>query len=186
MDPADGPANGNAWVPVDDGEAQLEVDYDGLTQTFDLDTGERSPGPADPFYDLATTPADCPPSGPGRDVRGMQYSITCQMSPITSVPYVADLGWAQEGRTWLVFDLTLTPSPFRWSSTGDLEQPYASYRVDAQSGSASSGDSEAVVLAESDLSADVYTATYAVPADAGGPGRCPLPSRCPGGWRHWW
>lgn len=169
MDPADGPANGVAWVPVDDGEAQLHVAYDGLTQTFDLDSGERTPGPADGFYDLAAAPADCPAVGPGRDVRGMQYTITCQISPITAVPYLAGEGWAEDGRTWLVFDLTLTPSPFRWSPTGDLGQPYASYRVDAQSGSAVSGDGEAVVLAETDLAADVYTATYAVPADAGGP-----------------
>ena len=168
LDPADGPANGSAWVPVD-GEAQLEVSYDGLTQTFDLDTGEREPGPADDFYDLAPTPADCPASGPGRGGQGMQYSITCEISPITSVPYVAGQGWAEEGSTWLVFDLTLTPTQFRWSSTGDLAQPYASYRVDAQSGSAANGDAAAVVLAETDLAADAYTATYAVPADVGAP-----------------
>jgi hypothetical protein len=83
------------------------------------------------------------------------------------VPYIAGQGWAEDGRTWLAFDLTLTPSPFRWSATGDLAQPYSSYRVDAQSGSASTGAGDAVVLAETDLAADVHTATYAVPAEVG-------------------
>lgn len=170
MDPADGPANGLAWVLLDaDQPAELAVAYDGLTQTFDLESGDREPGPADGFYDLTATPVDCPADGPGRGAPGWQYSVECQVSPVTAVPYVAGRGWADQGRTWLTFDLSLSPSSFRWSAGGGPSEPAALYRVDAQAGAVTLDGTEAEVLAEGDLAGDAYTATYAVDAPAGEP-----------------
>ncbi|WP_134764908.1 hypothetical protein [Nocardioides sp. 1609] len=142
----DGTANGVAWVPVDGDAGRLAVDYDGLTQTFDLTTGERAPGPADGFYtDTPTLRGDCPAQGPGRAGDGLQFTVTCAVPAVASVPYVAGRGWvADAGTTFLVADVTLTPSTFHRPAGGAV----ASYRVTGTDTEVSLDRTAAVVLGE--------------------------------------
>jgi hypothetical protein len=171
QDAAHGQPRGLVYVPVpDDADPTLDVEYDGLVQQFDTTTGERSPGPADGFYDITTTrQPSCPTGGPGRGKPGFEYSVVCQVSAATAVPYVAGRGWADDGAAWLCFDLTLTPTTVRWSRTGESAGPRATYRVDRQDGTAESDGTRAVVLGERDMLGDAYTATYALPVSDPGP-----------------
>lgn len=162
-DTTGGNANGVVWVSVDpDADLTLEVEYDGLVQTFDLASGERQPGPADAFYDdTGTVRVDCP-DGTSEADQGFDYTITCDLADVAAVPYVAGQGWAADGETWLVLDLSLTPSAFTWSGAGGTSD----YEVTSQSGSVSVGDTEATVLSEDDPLGDGWSASLAVPAPA--------------------
>ena len=83
----------------------LEVTYDELTQSVSVPGGERAPGPADALYEEAPDPAtlsttDCDPrvEPSSATLRGLR----CEVGAVRSLPYVPGLGWAEEGRTWLV------------------------------------------------------------------------------------
>lgn len=83
----------------------LEVTYDEVTQSVSVPDGERAPGPADALYQEAPDPAtlsttDCDPrvEPASASLRGLR----CEVGAVRSLPYVPGLGWAEEGRTWLV------------------------------------------------------------------------------------
>jgi hypothetical protein len=165
LDTQHGSPGGRAWVLVsDDAEPVLEVTYDGHTQTVDLASGEVDAGVAEGFYDIATYDVDCPDQGPGTEGEGLAWRIECTVGEVVAVPYVADLGWADAGQTWLVVSLELNPGEVVFTSGSES----ASYRVDQEDGSISIGEGEPVELWQSE-SADGFGATYAVPAPVGGP-----------------
>ncbi|WP_182376156.1 hypothetical protein [Nocardioides sp. WS12] len=150
-----------AWVlvPEDLADVVAEIAYDGQVQTLDLADAVVEQGAAAGLYDIATLPTDCPDA---RETGAtLRYAIDCTTSAATPTPYVADLGWASEGEGWLVLDLTLQPSGFQWSNGNDSGR----FTVEAQRGDLGA----AQVLASSDLPADGYAATIAVPAKVGAP-----------------
>lgn len=159
-------ANGVVWVEVADGGPgpELEVEYDGLVQTFDLTSGEREPGPADGFYDdTGTARVECRGAAPGGSDWRLQ--VGCDVTDVASVPYVAEHGWAEEGRTWLVLGVTLSPrdlTPAGRSTTAD-------YEVLDQQGSIGSGGERAVVLSEDQPLGAGWSAAVAVLVDETGP-----------------
>jgi hypothetical protein len=157
---------GRTWVLVDhDADPRLEVTYDGHTQTVDLGTGQVDAGVADGLYDIAAYDVDCPDQGPGSGSDGLQYRIDCTVGEVVAVPYVADLGWAAEGETWLLVQVELRPGEVRF--TAGSEQ--AGYRVDRQDGSVTVGDADAVELWQAEGRTDGFGATYAVPVPVDGP-----------------
>ena len=157
---------GRAWVLVaDDADPSLRVTYDGLTQTVDLDSGEVDAGAAEGFYDLAAYDVDCPDQGPGAGRDGLQYRIDCTVGEVIAVPYVADLGWADEGEIWLLVQVELRLGEVRFTAGTES----AGYRVDRENGSVTVGDGNPVELWQAEGMADGFGATYAVPAPVGGP-----------------
>lgn len=148
----------NAWVLVRSGldGAAVEIEYDGATQEVDLGSSELEPGAAAGLYELAALPVDCPDSR--RRVEDLDYEIDCTISNAYALPYVADKGWAAEGSTWLVFNLTLQPSTFIWTGSGGRETA----SVEKVTGQL---DRSATVLLESEGMASGYSATIAVDAE---------------------
>jgi hypothetical protein len=156
-----------AWVLVpDDAHPSIHVTYDGHTQTVDVDSGAVEPGVAEGFYDLAGYTADCPDQGPGSEGDGLRYRIECTVGEAYAVPYVADLGWAEEGQIWLLAQVELKPGEFSFAASNESTR----YRVDREDGSISvegGGDPEELWQAENLV--DGFGATYAVPVPVDGP-----------------
>jgi hypothetical protein len=166
LDTQDGRPAGRAWVLVpDDADLTLEVTYDGHTQSVDLASGEVDAGVAKGFYDLATYDVDCPDQGPGAGRGGLQYRIDCTVGEVVAAPYVADLGWADEGETWLLVQVELQLGEARF--TAGTEQ--ARYRVAREDGAVTVGNGDAVELWQAEGLSDGFGATYAVPVPVDGP-----------------
>jgi hypothetical protein len=166
LDTQDRSPAGRAWVLVsDDADPVLQVTYDGHTQTVDLGSGDVDAGVAEGFYDIATYNVDCPDQGPGTDRDGLQYRIECTVGEVVAVPYVADLGWADEGQIWLLVPVELRPGEVRFTSGSESTR----YRVDHEDGSIAVGDGDPVELWQAEGMTDGFGATYAVPVPVGGP-----------------
>ena len=160
-----------AWVLVpDEADARLQVTYDGHTQTVDLASGEVDAGVAEGFYgigDVGYAP-DCPDQGPGnasgRD--GWQYRIECTVGEVYAVPYVAGLGWAAEGQTWLLAPVQLAAWEFGFA-VGDES---TRYRVDDEEESVSvAGGGDPETLQHAGETPGRFETVYAVPVPAEGP-----------------
>lgn len=102
-------------VEGDGRDVSLKVDFDGVTQSLDLRTGERDTGAAAPLYDLdvkagrarscaADTKYDR--SGPGKTP-----TFACTITPVLRLPYAAGQ-WAPEGSSWLTTTITTTLSRY--------------------------------------------------------------------------
>ncbi|QIK75450.1 hypothetical protein [Nocardioides piscis] len=103
----------------------LRVAYDGVDQVVDGPTGELEIGAAAPLYQLGLTsgPQPCgdPLWSPGASA--VDESVNwCLVRSAAQRPHVAGLGWAPEGRTWLVLTL-LTGAP------PEFEGPAGTYEV---------------------------------------------------------
>jgi hypothetical protein len=155
-----------AWVLVPaDAHPRIRVTYDGHAQTIDLDSGAVDAGVAEGFYDIAGHNVDCPDQGPGSDRDGLQYRIDCTVGEVYAVPYVADLGWAAEGETWLLVQVDLRPGEFTFTSGEEA----TSYRVARENGAISVERGEPVELWQAESGTDGFGATYAAPVPADGP-----------------
>lgn len=107
--PGDVRSSGNFYVPVSGSgkHVLIEVGYDGVTQSVDPRTGERETGRAAPLYDKSPdrpTPQDC---SPGRWTTRGQADVECGWHT-AQVPYLADLGWADQAWTLVQVDTTVT------------------------------------------------------------------------------
>lgn len=168
LDTQEGRPAGRSWVLVaDDADPELQVTYDGHTQTVDLGTGDVDAGVAEGLYDIATYDVDCPDQGPGTDRDGLQYRIDCTVGEVLAVPYVADLGWADAGQTWLLVQVELRPGEVSFTSGNESTR----YRVAHEDGSIAVGDGDAVELWQAEGMTDGFGATYAVPVAVEGPWR---------------
>lgn len=167
LDTQAGNPDDRAWVLVpDDADATLEVAYDGHTQTVDLTSGDVDAGVAEGFYAIDGHPADCPDEGPGRESEGLQYRIECTAGEAYAVPYVAGLGWAAEGQTWLLAPVELVAGEFGFAGGDESTR----YRIDREEGSVTvEGGGDPEELWRSDDTPGRFAATYAVPVPAEGP-----------------
>lgn len=143
--PGDVRSSGNFYVPVSgSGEhVEIEVGYDGVTQSVDMRTGERETGRAAPLYERSPdlpTPQDC---SQGRWTTRGQAEVQCGWHT-AQVPYLADLGWADQAWTLVQVDTTVTgyalgDSSYQLgeladSTTLDGEAPTSTIHVDGAPG----------------------------------------------------
>ena len=98
-------------VAGDGEDASLSVEYDGVTQTVDLTTGERDEGRAAPLYDLKPRrdrTLSCTKDSKFKTEGQAQLpDYACEMTQTARIPYAGG-AWAPEGGSWLVFTLTTT------------------------------------------------------------------------------
>ena len=118
-------------------EVSLRVGYDGVDQVIDGLTGDLDRGAAEPLYELGfasgAQPCGDPLWSPGASDVGESVT-TCLVSSSALRPYVAGLGWAAEGRAWMVVTV-LTGAPTRFAGpdgTYDVEESTSTYLLDAQ------------------------------------------------------
>jgi hypothetical protein len=90
---------------------QADVEYDGVTQTVDFDSGHVRSGVAAPLYrktgSTALTQDDCPLMSPA-DERHFRASTgtTCTIGAAQKTPYVGGLGWVSSAnQTWVTVPL---------------------------------------------------------------------------------
>lgn len=94
----------------------LRVGYEGVDQVVDGLTGRLVRGKAQPLYDLGF-PGGAQPCGeplwsPGAGDVGENVT-TCLITSAAMRPYVAGLGWASEGKRWMLVNvLPGTPAEF--------------------------------------------------------------------------
>ncbi len=98
-------------VSGDGEDASLEIEYDGVTQTLDLATGDRDEGAAAGLYDLKS-PKERTSSC--ADAADFDLSATerlqdfdCKVTTPVRLPYAGG-AWADEGRSWLALTLSTT------------------------------------------------------------------------------
>ncbi|MFD0807118.1 hypothetical protein ACFQ0K_13565 [Nocardioides caeni] len=86
----------------------LNVDFDGVTQTLDLTTGQRDPGLAKPLYKLKSrndrTQSCASDVTFGKDPVGAP-SFACTTTRTARIPYAGG-AWAEDGHSWLVVSVT--------------------------------------------------------------------------------
>lgn len=160
---------GAAWVRVDPQDAVLEVTYDGLAQTVDLEDVGLDPGAAAGFYaDDPELAATCEPA----DAFDAEWEGTvpaCEAVGV-SVPYVAGLGWVSDPtETWWVVDLRTSPTT--------PERDGATYRIDGDRTTVRLDDEEARLLEEGLEAGGGWTGRVAILADASDPGTFELERR---------
>jgi len=117
---------------------QVEVTYEGVTQTADVRSGEvTDQGRAAPYYRApvpARSPAGtCAMLTPAQRRAYDAYEPSsgpapCQLGSVTSVPYLPEVGWAPAGRSWWVIQASVSwPNLLETTRTDD--GPYAAYGV---------------------------------------------------------
>ena len=83
----------------------LRVGYDGVDQVVDALTGDVDRNAAGPLYELGfasgAQPCGDPLWSPGASDVGENVT-SCVVTSSAQRPYVAGLGWAPEGRSWMV------------------------------------------------------------------------------------
>lgn len=98
-------------VSGDGKDASLSVEFDGVTQTADLATGDRDEGEAAPLYDLkprkertgsCTTDTEFELTG-----RSRLPDYTCHVTRSAQIPYAGG-AWAEEGTAWEVLSISTT------------------------------------------------------------------------------
>ncbi|MBM9460746.1 hypothetical protein JK386_12600 [Nocardioides sp. zg-536] len=109
----------------------VEVEYDGLTQTADVESGEIEAGVAEALYDenhtFSTGCADAPSpcaftaADPDSPLRPRRAAVTA--SDLTLYPYDAELGWADEGTSWASVQLQLFGADTVENAAGDAWFP---------------------------------------------------------------
>ena len=116
---------------------RLRVGYDGVDQVVDGRTGDLDRDAAASLYalDFAGGPQPCgdPLWSTGAGDVGENVT-TCAVTSSAQRPYVAGLGWAPEGKRWmLVTVLTGAPSEFAGpDGTYTVEESESTYFLDAQ------------------------------------------------------
>ncbi|WP_107705705.1 hypothetical protein [Nocardioides allogilvus] len=118
-------------------EIALRVGYDGVDQVVDGLTGTLDRSAAEPLYQLGfaagAQPCGDPLWSPEASDAGKAVT-TCLVSSSAQRPYVAGLGWAPEGRSWLVVTL-LGGAPTEFAGpngTYDVAESESTYLLDGQ------------------------------------------------------
>lgn len=115
-------------VVAGDGEdPTLEVEFDGVTQTLDLATGDRDEGQAAGLYDLKTRTAktrSCADDVTYDKEPVRPPGFNCTTTTAARLPYAAG-EWAADGRSWVV--VSVTTSLLRWDRVAADGQSGAVY-----------------------------------------------------------
>lgn len=114
-------------IEGDPDDISLEVTYDDVTQSVDVLTGERAPGRAAGMYEASVLDAfvgqgECGTVEPSGPLPRVDFDEAyCQVLPGTVlVPYTSELGWAPEGRRWVVVNvLARFQRVLRWVVTSE-------------------------------------------------------------------
>lgn len=124
-------------------EPRLDVDFDGVTQSVDLTTGDRDAGAAEALYDLPspkTKRTDCTGTIEyGRKLVGAS-SFTCAVTRPVRLPYAGD-AWAEDGQSWLA--VTVRTTLGRWNEVAKDLKSGGVYYATGVAGSFRLGDIEA-------------------------------------------
>ena len=118
-------------------EISLRVGYDGVDQVVDGLTGDVDRDAAEPLYELGfangAQPCGDPLWSPGASDVGDNVT-TCVVTSSAQRPYVAGLGWAPEGRNWMVVTvLTGAPTAFEGpDGTYEVADATSTYLLDAR------------------------------------------------------
>ena len=118
-------------------DISLRVGYDGVDQVVDGLTGSLERDAAAPLYQLGfasgAQPCGEPLWSPGASDVGENVT-TCLVTSSAQRPYVAGLGWAPEGKTWMVVTvLTGAPTEFEGpDGTYEVGESASTYLLDAQ------------------------------------------------------
>lgn len=106
-------------------DLELQVTYEGVTQSVEMSSGDVERGRAEELYpDGPVTygskdDCDARRTDESRYVDAGSGSIYCRVDPLTRTPYLPDLGWAEPGRVWSVVDIIVrAPRTVRWIPTG--------------------------------------------------------------------
>lgn len=139
-DPDAGPLEywGTAWQAVEGdpdelstGDMQVEVTYDGVTQTADFgDPGWQDDSPAraayNPSMPLQTTRGECGELGLPRGYRAGQ-TTSCRVT-VGTTAWRQGLGWAKAGELWTVVEVDLylptLQQPSAYWTVGELRPTY--------------------------------------------------------------
>jgi hypothetical protein len=118
-------------------EISLRVGYDGVDQVVDGQTGALDRAEAQPLYQLGFASGATPCGDPlwSPDASDTGDAVTkCLVTSSAQRPYVAGLGWAPEGKSWMVVTvLTSTPAQFDGpEGTYDVAESRSTYLLDAQ------------------------------------------------------
>ena len=113
----------------------LKIDFDGVTQTVDLTTGERDEGAAAGLYRLGapkSARSDCTGAIEyGRKLAG-DSTYSCSVTRPVRLPYAGD-GWADDGESWLA--VTVRTSLGRWNEVArDLKSGGVYYATGVEAG----------------------------------------------------
>lgn len=123
-------------------EPVLEVEYDGLTQSFSIAARSLDEGRAADLRDLVVPAGSGKRYGGDRDwldgpscaagfervEEGLDPSVACHTSLAALVPYVAGQGWAPEGKSFVVVDFDHSALRPHWIQ-GDS---WSDYRLTGQ------------------------------------------------------
>jgi len=118
-------------------EISLRMGYDGVDQVVDGLTGDVDRDAAEPLYELGfasgAQPCGDPLWSPGASDVGENVT-TCVVTSSAQRPYVAGLGWAPEGKNWMVV-MVLTGAPTEFEGpdgTYEVEDSTSTYLLDGQ------------------------------------------------------
>lgn len=110
-------------------DLKLEVEYDGRRQTVDLNGGPGEPGRFAELDRVTMRYAerDCGrATWPARFGNALETVPRCRITWAQRMPYVAGLGWAPDGKTWLVVTQLVRHHPVQvsWHSPSGQRAEY--------------------------------------------------------------
>jgi hypothetical protein len=84
----------------------LQVEYDGVTQSVELETGVVEGNQGEQLKDLASASTTLDRRCPAKAFEPKEAALTheCGVRAVHVLPYVAELGWAPDGQTWVMVD----------------------------------------------------------------------------------
>ena len=156
-------------VPGDGEKVSLEVGYDGVTQFVDAASGDREEGLAAPLYDLPEAPGpapDCPARG-WLDDPQIDYRVTCTVGAHVVLPYLPELGWAAEARSWVIVATEVYLRDVTWQPVGG--GPAVEYDVLSGADASTLDGSTPVELLEETSNGERTLVREIFEADQGGP-----------------
>ncbi|MDQ0709817.1 hypothetical protein QFZ52_002469 [Arthrobacter woluwensis] len=166
-------------VPGDGKDLALTVTFEGKTQTYSLADGsldEKSKGLS--YYDgYKTTSDDSAKVGDLKIEKQNGFDLTFYGTSYTAyrVPYDASVGWAPEGKSWLVISGSPSTDSLQWKPDHGYEYGYYNVKEDIVSGTVTNVSGEAFkttlkahprVEGSGWFSSDRVNAIFEVPAKA--------------------
>lgn len=151
-------------------QISLRVGFDGVDQVVDALTGDVDRDAAEPLYELGfasgAQPCGDPLWSPGASDVGENVT-TCVVTSAAQRPYVAGLGWAPEGKNWMVVTvLTGAPTEFEGpDGTYEVDDSTSTYLLDAQGPEESFALNDALPVGAAEDASDPQVVIFEVDPD---------------------